>query len=136
MSTTPQHSSTTAATDVAEFITDLDGGQFDRMLSIALSQVAAGTVDNDAKGEVNIKFVFEKIPGSSQVLCKHILKFSRPTINGRASEEASRKTALHVGKFGRLTLAPESQLAMFDRSGTPMPPSAPQPSTTQGNPSA
>ena len=31
------HNSTSAATDVAEFITDLDGGQFDRMLSIALS---------------------------------------------------------------------------------------------------
>ena len=26
-------------------------------------------------------------------------------------------SALHVGKFGRLTLAPETQIAMFDRQG-------------------
>lgn len=34
--------STTAATDVGEFITELDGGVFDRKLSIALSQHYAG----------------------------------------------------------------------------------------------
>lgn len=112
-----QHSSTSAATDVSEFITDLDGGQFDRMLSIALSQVAAGSVDNDGKGEVLVKFSFEKVPGSHQVICKHGLKFTRPTADGKASEEVTRKTALHVGKFGRLTLAPETQIAMFDRQG-------------------
>lgn len=119
------HSSTSAATDVAEFMTDLDGGQFDRMLSIALSQVAAGTCDNDGKGEVAIKLAFEKVPGSSMVTCKHTLKFTRPTSDGKASEEATRKTTLHVGKFGRLTLAPENQLAMFDRTGaTPAAPAA------------
>ena len=122
MSNTPNHSSTSAATDVGEFITDLDGGQFDRMLSIALSQVAAGTVDNDGKGEVVVKFSFTKVPGASQVICNHALKFSRPTASGRASEETSRKTALHVGKFGRLTLAPENQMAMFDRTGAPAAP--------------
>ncbi len=111
------HSSTSAATDVGEFITDLDGGQFDRMLSIALSQVAAGTCDNDGKGEVVVKFSFEKVPGAQQVICKHGLKFTRPTADGKAGEEVTRKTALHVGKFGRLSLAPENQMAMFDRAG-------------------
>ena len=79
------HNSTSAATDVAEFITDLDGGQFDRMLSIALSQVAAGTCDNDGKGEVTMKFTFTKVPGASQVICAHALKFTRPTADGKAS---------------------------------------------------
>ncbi|MFN7155057.1 MAG: hypothetical protein ACK4OE_15340 [Acidovorax sp.] len=116
------HSSTSAATDVAEFITDLDGGQFDRMLSIALSQVAAGTCDNDGKGEVTVKFSFTKVPGAAQVICAHALKFTRPTADGKASEEVTRKTALHVGKFGRLTLAPENQMAMFDRTGAPAAP--------------
>ena len=41
------HQSETAATDVGEFVTDLDGGMFDRKLSIALSQVAAAVVDQD-----------------------------------------------------------------------------------------
>ena len=113
------HNSTSAATDVAEFITDLDGGQFDRMLSIALSQVAAGTCDNDGKGEVTMKFTFTKVPGASQVICAHALKFTRPTADGKASEEVTRKTALHVGKFGRLSLAPENQIAMFTRDGQP-----------------
>ena len=122
---TAHHSSTTAATDVAEFITDLDGGQFDRMLSIALSQVAAGTVDNNGKGEVNVKFTFTKVPGASQVICSHQLKFSRPNLGGRASEKTTRKTALHVGKFGRLTLAPENQMAMFGRDGQPQPAGTP-----------
>lgn len=113
------HSSTSAATDVAEFVTDLDGGQFDRMLSIALSQVAAGTCDNDGKGEVTVKFSFTKVPGAAQVICAHALKFTRPTADGKASEEVTRKTALHVGKFGRLTLAPENQIALFTRDGAP-----------------
>ena len=113
------HSSTSAATDVAEFLTDLDGGQFERMLSIAISQVAAGTCDNDGKGEVNIKLAFTKVPGASQVICAHTLKFTRPTADGKAGEEATRKTPLHVGKFGKLTLMPESQFQMFSREGIP-----------------
>lgn len=126
------HNSTSAATDVAEFITDLDGGQFDRMLSIALSQVAAGTCDNDGKGEVTMKFTFTKVPGASQVICAHALKFTRPTADGKASEEVTRKTALHVGKFGRLSLAPENQMALFTRDGQPATPGAP----ATGNPQA
>lgn len=107
------HQSTSAATDVSEFITDLDGGVFDRKLSIALSQVAAATVDNDKVGEVSVKFSFKRIPGTAQVHCEHTLKFSRPTADGKAGEEEKRITPLHVGKFGRLTIAPENQLSMF-----------------------
>lgn len=109
--------STAAATDVGELITDLDGGVFDRKLSIALSQVAASVVDNNRAGEVNIKLSFKRIPGTTQVHCEHTLKYTRPTLDGKASEEETRTTALHVGKFGRLSLAPENQMAMFDKSG-------------------
>ena len=113
-------SSTSAATDVSEFITDLDGGMFDRKLSIALSQVAAATVDHDKAGEVNLKFSFKKIPGTTQVHVTHTLKYSKPTMDGKAGEEESRTTALHVGKFGKLTLAPETQMAFIDRQGQPV----------------
>ena len=97
-----------AATDVAEFITDLDGGVFDRKLSIALSSVAAAVVDNDKVGEVNIKLSLTRIPGTNQVRCEHTLKFQRPTMDGKASEEEKRSTVLHVGKFGALSLAQPS----------------------------
>lgn len=113
----PKHASTAAATDVGEFITDLDGGVFDRKLSIALSQVAAATVDHDKAGEVSIKLSFTKIPGTSQVRCEHQLKFTKPTMDGKSGEEEKRSTVLHVGKFGRLTLAPENQLTFLDRQG-------------------
>lgn len=113
--TTPQTQTTAAATDVGEFITDLDGGNFDRKLSIALSQVAAAAVDNDKVGEVSIKFTFTKIPGTTQVHCGHHLKFVKPTMDGKAGEEEKRTTPLHVGKFGRLTLAPENQMSFMDK---------------------
>lgn len=115
--------STTAAqgndsgTDVGAFLSDLDGGVFERKLSLALSQVAAASVDNDAVGEVTVKFSFKKITGTTQVFCAHQLKFSRPTMSGKAGEEETRTTPMHVGKFGRLSLAPESQLTMFERDG-------------------
>jgi hypothetical protein len=112
--------SISAATDVGEFIIDLDGGMFDRKLSIALSQVAAAAVDNDKAGEVTVKFSFTKIPGTKQVQCKHQLKFLRPTADGKASEEESRSTPLHVGRFGRLSLAPENQLEIINRAGQPV----------------
>lgn len=111
------HQSQSAATDVGEFITDLDGGMFDRKLSIALSQVAAAVVDHDKAGEVNIKLGFKKIPGTHQVHVTHAMKYVKPTMDGKSSEEESRTTALHVGKFGKLTLAPENQMAFIDKQG-------------------
>ena len=100
--------STAAATDVGEFITDLDGGVFDRKLSIALSQVAASVVDHEKIGEVTVKMSFARIPGTSQVRCEHTLKFNKPTRDGKAGEEEKRYTVLHVGKYGRLSLAQPS----------------------------
>lgn len=111
--------STSAATDVGEFITDLDGGMFDRKLSVALSQVAAAAMDHGGTGEVHVKFSFKKIPGTAQVHCEHALKFSKPTPDGKAGEEEKRSTALHVGKFGALSLAPANQMAFLDRAGKP-----------------
>lgn len=105
---TKENQSTSAATDVGEFITDLDGGIFDRKLSIALSQVAAATVDNDKTGEVVVKLTFARIPGTSQVRCEHTLKYVKPTMDGKAGEEEKRSTVLHVGKFGALSLAQPS----------------------------
>lgn len=118
-SNTPKITSTSAATDVASFLEDLGGGTFNHMLSIALSQVAAAAIDKDKSGKVSIDFSFKRIPGTSQVHCEHTLKFTRPTESGEASEKDQRTTPLHVGKFGRLTLAPENQMSMFDRQGTP-----------------
>lgn len=107
--------SASAATDIGLFFQDLDGGVFENKLSIALSQVAAASVDNDKTGEVTIKMAFKRIPGTTQVHCEHTLKFVRPTMDGKASEEEKRTTALHVGKYGKLSVAPENQMEFMDR---------------------
>lgn len=111
------HSSTSAATDVSEFITDLDGGQFDRKLSIALSAAAAAAVDNQKASEVTVKMKLKPIGGSHMVHCEHTLSYKKPTEAGSTSEDETRVTTLHVGKFGKLSLAPENQLSMLDRAG-------------------
>ncbi len=109
-----------AATDVGEFISDLDGGMFERMLSKALSDSAAAAVDNDKVSKVTVEYSFTKIPGTSQVQCGHMLKYTCPTSDGKRSEEVKRTTPLHVGKFGRLSLAPANQLEFLNRAGQPV----------------
>ena len=101
---------TRAATDVPEFISDLDGGTFEHMLSTALSQTAAAVVDFDKKGQVVITLDMERIAGTHQVRVGHRLKFTRPTGLGKSSEEADGATVLHVGKYGALSLAQPSLL--------------------------
>lgn len=101
---------TSAATDVGEFVSDLDGGMAERMLSIALSQTAAAVVDHAKKGSVSLTLTLEHIPGTHQVHIAHEIKFSKPTSTGKSSEETAGKTAMFVGKFGALSLAQTSLL--------------------------
>lgn len=102
---------TTAPTDVAEFVTDLDGGQFELLASMALSESAAATIDFGRVSEVTIKFKIEQIPGTHQVRIQHDTKFKRPTSMGTKTEETGGATVMHVGKYGALSLA---QPGMFD----------------------
>lgn len=106
---------TAAATDVAEFMTDLDGGQFDRMLSAALSRTAAAVVDHEKKGKVTVTFDIEHIPGTQQVRIGHVVKFLRPTMTGKAGEESEGASVLYVGKFGALSLAQPSLFGREER---------------------
>lgn len=105
-----------ATTDVPEFITDLDGGQFEAMLSVALSKVAAAVVDREKKGKVSIELKFEHIKGTHQVRLAHAIKFEHATMLGKAAEVAEGATVLHVGKGGALSL---TQPGLFDNEGKP-----------------
>ena len=117
MTTKPDTSA--AATNVAEFMTDLDGGQLERRLSIAISQVACSVMDNDKDkaGDVTLVLKFTRIPGTSQITVSHMLKFWRPTSAGKAGEEETRETVMHVGKFGALSLAQPSLLDKSKQGG-------------------
>jgi hypothetical protein len=106
----PHNRPESAATDVSSFLTDLDAGLFEVILSKALSEVAAATIDHNKVGEVSVKFKFERIAGTHQVRLQHDVKFMKPTSMGKAGEETSGATVLHVGKFGALSLAQPSLL--------------------------
>lgn len=113
------HSSNSAATDVGDFLAELDGGHFERMLSIALSESAAAAVDHAKKAVVTLQLSIEPIKGTHQVQIEHKLSFSRPTLEGKRSEEATRSTPMHVGKYGALSISPPNQLAFLDKAGNP-----------------
>lgn len=117
----PKPESTRAATDVPEFVSDLDGGQFEHMLSVALSEVAAAVVDRDTKkGSVHVQLDFERITGTHQVRVAHKLTFKKPTLTGKATEEACGATVLHVGKYGALSLA-QPRLPGMDQEQSRLP---------------
>jgi hypothetical protein len=109
----------TPATNVEAFIQDLDGGQFERKLGIALAEVAAAAHDNDRNGTITIKLTIEPIEGSAQVRVKHHLAFAKPTRDGKRTEEEERSTLMHVGKGGVLSIAqaslPGMQMSIADR---------------------
>lgn len=123
---------TRAATDVAEFIGALDGGVFEQKLSVAVSQVAAASMDNDGKGEVLIKLIFERLPGTFQCRVQHQLKFIKPTIDGEAGEKETRATVLWVGQYGRLSVLPPDVLRGGQATipGFATPPATPAAATT------
>lgn len=102
---------TRAATDVGEFISDLDGGQLEHMLSVALSETAAAVVDREKKGKVKLELTLEHIKGTHQVRIEHKVVFERPTMTGAVREESTGASVLHVGKRGALSLA---QPKLFD----------------------
>lgn len=99
---------TRAATDVQELISDLDSGVFERVLSVALSQVGSAVTTHEKKGSVTLTMDFEHIKGTSQVRMGHTLSFKKPTGSGSSSEVTKGATVLHVGRFGALSLTQPS----------------------------
>lgn len=104
-------------TDIATLFHDLDAGVFAQRLDAAMRDVALGVVHTGKKGKVTIQLDLERIGDSNQVTCTHAIKFAKPTSKGKAMEEATTKTPLHVGTGGALSLFPETQGALFDRTG-------------------
>lgn len=104
-------------TDVSEFVTDLDGGALAARLGAIISEVAGSVVDHDKKGSITLSLSFARIGNSYQVAVEHKLSYSRPTAKGKASEEHTTSTPMHVNTGGRLTLFPENQSQMFTKTG-------------------
>ncbi len=118
----PTNDASRAVTNVPEFFGELDGGQFERSLSAALSATAAAVVTYGKKGELTVKLMVEHIKGTHQVRIEHLTKYEHPTSLGSAGEKFSATTVMHVGRFGKLTIAQERLDGMGRQSSIPMPP--------------
>lgn len=106
-----------AGTDAATFINELDAGVFAEKLGVALSEVAAAVIDTGGVGRVRIDLALKALGNGHQVIVAHKLAFERPTMRGKRAEEDTTETPMHVGRRGTLSLFPEDQHVMFDKSG-------------------
>ena len=109
-------------TDTAEFIGELNAGVFADQIGRALSEVAAGVVDNGKAGQVTVTFSLKQIASSHQVTVNHKLAFKIPTKRGSIVEDTALDTPMYVGEGGRLTLFPETPAPeqLFDRQAAPI----------------
>jgi len=94
---------------------EFNAGIFTQQAEEALKQVALGVVncDKKKKGTLTITLELDRIGESDSVTVAHTLKFSKPTRNGKASEEATTSTPMYVNNFGYLTISPQTQDDLF-----------------------
>lgn len=107
------------STDPAQFLSDLDGGVFAEKIARALSDVAAGVIDHNDKGELAIKLKFERVGNSHRVKIKHGLTYKVPENNGSYQQENTTESIMHVNAGGLITVFPENQHQLFTRTGEP-----------------
>jgi len=92
---------------------DLAAGRFLAKIDTALREAALATVANGDKGKagsVTLAFKMERIGETNQVRFTHAIEFSKPTARGKVAETDSTETPLHVGRTGKLTLMPDTQM--------------------------
>lgn len=92
------------STDHNQFIDDLNGGVLAKQLAYVISEVASAVVDNEKKGEINIKLSLTKGVGPNSVVVAHKLTSIAPLDDGRKLEDHEGKTSMHVNKDGDVTL--------------------------------
>lgn len=103
-------------TDVATFISDLDGGVFEQKYGAILSDVALSVNNTSKKGKVTIEIEFSALD-ENRVTLSHKLKFTAPTMRRNRSEENTTSTPMYVNKGGRLSLFKEDQGQLFTPQG-------------------
>lgn len=110
------------ATKVPDFIGELDGGVFENKISMALSEVAFGVLNNGQKGKVTLTFELDRMSNSvdeKRVMIKHKLAYVRPTPRGKSSEEDTTETPMYVNRGGKLTILQEDQGQLLTLAGEP-----------------
>lgn len=101
-----------------ETLGEFDAGIFVSKATEALKLAALGTIQSSKKGSVTIVLELERIGSSDSVQVKHTLKYTKPTINGKATEENTTSTPMYVDKNGFLTINPQTQDDLFKSDKT------------------
>lgn len=96
-----------------DIIGEFDAGIFEAKSLEALKMVALGVIANGKKGNVTIKLDLEQIGETGYVEIKHKLSYSKPTRNGKVSEENETSTPMYVDSMGNLSVYPADQEDMF-----------------------
>lgn len=99
-------------TRFTEMVAALNGGVFIEQINQAISDVALGVVTNGKPGEVSITLKLKQIGEGQQVAVTHGLRYVKPTMRGKVTEEAASDTPMHVGAGGAVTLFPNAQTRM------------------------
>jgi hypothetical protein len=100
---TAQAEESSAANDVGDFIADLDAGQIDTFLSVALTKTAAAVVAKEEPGSVTLKLDFLPVDGTRQVRIKGLVTFKVPTATGDYTENSKSESVMFVGLRGKLS---------------------------------
>lgn len=98
---------------------ELDAGIFDRKVSHAMAQTAMAVVnadDKNKKGRVTIEYEIERIGDGAQINMTHKLTYVRPTLRGKVQETDSTQTLLYVGKGGKMTITPDTQMDLIPKT--------------------
>ncbi len=100
-------------TNVAELLGELNGGTVEQILNIALTDTAANVQEFGRDGTVLLKIKLKKIGDSNQVNAIATVDYKMPTKRGNRGEDYAVDTPLFVGRGGRLTVLPETQVGLF-----------------------
>lgn len=99
--------------DSLTFIGDLDAGVFANKIAAAIKKAATGAIAHHKQGQVVIALNFKQVGEGNNVLVSHKLSFVQPTAKGKAGEEETTETAMHLNKDGSVTIFPATQTDFF-----------------------
>lgn len=108
------------ATDVKNFIGDLNAGVFEQQLGRALSDVASGVITHGKKGQVKITLDLKQIGDSDQVEITHKLDYTQPTKRGSKREDTAVATPMYVSNKGLSLFREDPTAELFSADQAPV----------------
>jgi hypothetical protein len=109
----------TTPTDITEFLQELDAGVFAEKVGHELSQIAMAVVEHGRPGRLQVTLDFKQIGHHHQLTVKHTMTSTRPTLRGKKTEEDATDTPMHVGRGGKMTFFPDTQMDLIPKEPKP-----------------